>query len=148
MVPLKALAVPGAVWVVFCVLWLVGAAFGIPGGFDGRSMTLTEASAVASHADAWRLLRDGADPNAPARLRAGLVRNGEKTITPLEAATASIRNGPVQMLVDRGARIDDRNYAVLWCGAMARNNQDMLRFLEARRSGRAPVDCTRIRRLW
>lgn len=148
MVPLKALAVPGAVWVVFCVLWLVGAAFGIPAGFEGRSMTLTEASAVASHADAWRLLRDGADPNADARLRAGLVRNSEKTITPLEAATASIRTGPVQMLVDRGARIDDRNYAVLWCGAMARNNRDMLRFLDTRRPDHAQIDCARVRSLW
>ncbi len=147
MVPLKALVVPGAAWVVFCVLWLVCAALGIPGGFDGRSMTLTEASAVASHADAWRLLRDGADPNATARLRAGLVRNSEKMITPLEAATAAIRTGPVQMLVDRGARIDDRNYAVLWCGAVARNNQDMLRFLETRRPP-APVDCRAVPPLW
>ena len=148
MVPLKAIVIPGTAWVVFCVLWLACAALGIPSGFDGRSMTLTEATAVASHADAWRLLRDGADPNADARLRAGLVRNSEQDMTPLEAATASIRNGPVQMLVDRGARIDESNYAVLWCGAMARRNADMLRFLESQRPGASPVDCTKVRTLW
>ena len=148
MVPLKAVVIPGAVWVVCCVVWLACAVLGIPRGFDGRGMTLTEASAVASHADVARLLRDGADPNAPARLRAGLVRNGATTMTPLEAATASIRTGPVEMLVDHGARIDESSYAVLWCGAMARNNQDMIRFLQMRRPTHAPVDCASVRRLW
>jgi hypothetical protein len=148
MVPLKAVALPGLAWVVFSVLWVAGAVLGIPGGFDGRSMTLTEAAAVASHADVARLLRGRADPNAPARLRAGLVRNNEATMTPLEAATASIRTGPVQMLVDRGARIDERNYAVLWCGAMTRNNRDMLRFLQEQRPNTSPIDCTHVRPLW
>jgi hypothetical protein len=148
MVPVKAVAIPGAAWVVFCMLWLAGAALGIPTGFDGRSMTLTEAAAVASYADVARLLNGRADPNAPARLRAGLVRNSGKTMTPLEAATASIRTGPVQMLVDRGAKIDESNYAVLWCGAMTRNNQDMIRFLRMHRPNQTPVDCTKVRPLW
>ena len=148
MVPLKAVALPGLAWVVFSVLWLVSAALGIPGRFDGRGMTLTEAAAVASHADAERLLRGRADPNAPARLRAGLVRNNEATMTPLEAATAAIRTGPVQMLVDRGARIDERNFAVLWCGAAARNNRDMLRFLQEQRPNAPHVDCANVRPLW
>ena len=148
MVPLKAVALPAVAWVVFSAVWVLAAALDIPAGFDGRTMTLTEATAVASHADAERLLRRGADPNAPSRLRAGLVRNSRMTITPLEAATASIRNGPVQMLVDRGAKIDDTNYAGLWCGAMARRNRDMLRFLESHRPGAAMVDCQRVRTIW
>jgi hypothetical protein len=145
---LKALALPAAAWVVFCIVWLLAAAFQQPRGLDGRAMTLSEASAVASSADAFRLLRDGADPNAPARVRAHLVRNDERTLTPLEAATGAIRTGPVQMLVDHGARVDDNNVAVLWCGAMARNNQDVLRFLRSRRAGQAPIDCGRVRPLW
>lgn len=148
MVPLKTVALPAVVWVAFSSVWLLAAALGIPAGFDGRTMTLTEATAVASHADAERLLRGGADPNAPSRLRAGLVRNPAMTITPLEAATASIRNGPVQMLVGRGARIDDTNYAVLWCAALARRNRDMARFLESQRPNHAPVDCANVRRIW
>jgi len=145
---LVAVALPAVGWIVLSVLWLASAALGIPRGFDGRTMTLTEASAVASHADAARLLGSGADPNAPSRLRAGLVMNAETTMTPLEAATGAIRNGPVQMLLDRGARIDERNYAVLWCGAEARRNQDMLRFLESRRTDHAPIDCAAVRALW
>jgi hypothetical protein len=145
---LIAVAFPALGWIVFSVGWLVTAALGIPRAFDGRTMTLTEASAVASHADVARLLRNGADPNATARLRAGLVMNGGTTMTPLESATGAIRNGPVQMLVDRGARIDEGNYAVLWCGATARRNGDMLRFLEARRPNAGPVDCAKVRALW
>ena len=148
MVPLKAVVAPAAVWVVFSALWLAGAAIGIPGAMDSRSMTLTEAAAVASHADAVRLLDTGADPNAPQRLRGGLVRNSEKTLTPLEASTAAIRTGPVQMLVERGARIDAGNYAVLWCAAMARHNQDMLRFLRDTRPNQPPVSCAGVRPLW
>jgi len=145
---LIAVALPALGWIALSLLWLASAALGVPRGFDGRTMTLTEASAVASHADAARLLGSGADPNAPGRLRAYLVTSDENTMTPLEAATGAIRTGPVQMLVDRGATIDERNYAVLWCGAMARRNQDMLRFLQSRRTDHAPIDCAAVRTLW
>jgi hypothetical protein len=143
-----AVALPALAWTTFCAVWLVTAALGAPRAFDGREMTLTEASAVASHADVARLLGSGADPNIATRLRAGLVMNAETTMTPLEAATASIRTGPVQMLVDSGARIDRRNYSVLWCGATARRNGDMLRFLASRRPDTAPIDCAHVRALW
>jgi len=145
---LIAVALPALGWIAFSVVWLAAAALGIPRGFDGRTMTLTEASAVASHADVARLLGKGANPNAPGRLRAHLVMNDENTMTPLEAATGAIRTGPVQMLVERGATIDERNYAVLWCGATARRNGDMLRFLESKRPDTAPIDCTKVRAVW
>src|SRR5258705_1111805 len=145
---LAAVALPALGWVALSAVWLVMAALGVPRGFDSRTMTLTEASAVASHADPALLLRDRADPNAPSRLRAGLGMNGQTTMTPLEAATGAIRSGPVQMLVDRGARIDQRHYAVLWCGATARRNGDMLRFLESQRPNQPRIDCAKIRALW
>jgi hypothetical protein len=147
MVPIRAVVLPAAAWGLFCIMWLLLAALGIPASVDGRSMNLTEATAVASHADAARLLRDGADPNARARLRAGVVKNEEMMMTPLEAATGAIRTGPVQMLLDHGATIDQANYAVLWCGAKSRNNEDMLRLLESRRPA-APIDCRTVRVLW
>jgi hypothetical protein len=143
-----AVALPACAWIAAMVLWLGAAIVGAPRAFDGRTMTLTEASAVASHADAYRLLEGGADPNAATRLRAGLVRNRESTMTPLEAATGAIRTGPVQVLIDRGAAIDERTFPVLWCGATARRNQDLLAFLESRRPNKTPVDCTAIRPLW
>ena len=146
---LLAVALPGVVWVVGSVLWLSGGAFGFPRSFDGRTLTLTEATVIASYADADRLLRNGADPNAPAHLRAGIVRNRESMMTPLEAATGAIRTGPVQMLVDSGARIDERTFPVLWCAATARRNQDMLRVLASRRPpAQAAIDCATVRPLW
>ena len=145
---LASVALPALGWLVLSAAWLAAAALGIPRGFDSRTLTLTEASAVASHADAAVLLRNGADPNGASRLRAGLVMNRETTMTPLEAATGAIRSGPVQMLLDRGARIDESNFAVLWCGATARRNTDMLHFLESRRPNSTPVDCTKVRALW
>ena len=149
MVPLKAVALPAAAWTAFCLVWLLAAMFDVPSAFDGRTMTLPEAAAVASHADAARLLDAGADPNARGHVRAHLVRNDEETLTPLEAATAAIRTGPVQMLVDRGARIDDSNFRILWCAAKARNNQDLLGFLRAHHgSARIDVDCTRVHSVW
>jgi len=147
MVPIRAVALPAAAWALFCMVWLLLAALGVPARVDGRSMNLTEATAVASHADAARLLAEGADPNARARLRAGLVKNAETMMTPLEAATGAIRTGPVNMLVEHGATIDRGNYTVLWCGAKSRNNQDMLRFLESRQLP-APIDCRTVRALW
>jgi hypothetical protein len=157
MVPMKrsrpewlvlAVAVPPAVWVVFCIVWLAAAAVGLPRGFDGRTMTLSEAAAISSYADADRLLRSGVDPNAPSHLRAGIIRNRESTMTPLEAATGAIRTGPVEMLVEHGAMIDARNYSVLWCGAVARRNNDMLRFLESRQLNQPAIDCATVRALW
>jgi hypothetical protein len=69
-------------------------------------------------------------------------------MTPLEAATGSIRTGPLQLLVEAGATIDDHNYPVLWCSAMARHNQDMIRLLESQFSRHSPVDCAAVRTLW
>ena len=146
---LLAVAGPALAWVIGATLWLAAAAAGVPRAFDGRTMTLTEATAVASHADVARLLQDGADPNAPSRLRAGIVRNRESVMTPLEAATAAIRTGPVQMLIDHGATIDQDNVAVLWCAAVARRNGDMQTFLR-QQSPRVnvPADCAGVRTLW
>ena len=145
---LLAVALPAALGALCAVLWLVGAAAGFPRGADGRTLTLSEAAAIASHADVARLLRSGVDPNAPSRVRAGLVGNRERVMTPLEAATAAIRTGPLQLLVEAGATIDDHNYPVLWCSATAHHNQDMIRLLESRRSNRPPLDCAAVPTLW
>lgn len=145
---LLAIALPATGCIAAMAVWLVAAIAGAPRAFDGRTMTLTEASAVASYADAYRLLEQGADPNAASRLRAGLVRNRASSMTPLEAATGAIRTGPVQMLVDRGAAIDEHTYPVLWCGAVSRHNQDLLRFLQSRAPARQPIDCSSVRALW
>jgi len=145
-----AVFLPGAFAALTALVWLLSAATGVPTAASSRVLTLPEAMAIASHADVARLLRAGADPNAPASVRAGLVRNREVTATPLEAATAAIRTGPLEMLADAGAVIDERNYGRLWCSATARGNQDMLRFIAARLPAdrRPNVDCGVTPSLW
>jgi hypothetical protein len=69
-------------------------------------------------------------------------------MTPLEAATAAIRTGPLQLLIEGGATIDDHNYPILWCSATARHNRDMIRLLELRRPRQSLIDCAAVRTLW
>ena len=145
---LAAASGPAFAWIIVSAMWLAGAALGIPHAIDGGTMTLPEATAVASYADAARLLAAGADPNAAAKVRAGIVDLHVHTMTPLEAATGAVRTGPVQMLVEHGAVIDQHNFAVLWCAAEARRNLDMLRFLGPRRPNGAAVECGTVRSLW
>jgi hypothetical protein len=143
-----AAAAPAALWLAGGVIWIAMAAAGITPG-DGRTMTLSEAAAVASHADVARLLGAGADPNARARVRAHLVRNDERMLTPLEASTGAIRTGPLGMLVDRGARIDSSTYPVLVCAAQDRHNDDMLKLLQAHQpSDVLAVYCANVRSVW
>lgn len=144
-----AVALPGLVGAVCGVLWLLAAATGLLPGGDRRALTLSEAMAISSHADVAILLRNGADPNALARVRASLVGNRESLMTPLEAATASVRTGPIPQLMEAGATIDEHNYPVLWCAAIVRRNRDMIQFLELQhRSGQSPIDCATVRPLW
>ena len=144
-----AVIAPVTIWLVVTIAWLAAAALGVQPGGDARSLTLSEATAVASHADVARLLAAGADPNGTYRVRANLVRNRELMLTPLEAATGAIRTGPLQMLIDHGARIDPATYPVLLCAAKARHNDDMLRLLERHlQSDVYAVDCANVRTIW
>src|SRR4051812_35076141 len=144
-----AAAVPAAIWIAGCMVWLAMVAAGVPPGGNSRTMTLSEAAAVASHADVARLLAVGADPNAASRVRAHLVRNDERMLTPLEASTGAIRTGPLEMLVEKGARIDASTYPVLVCAAQARHNDDMLTLLQAHQpSDVLAVYCPSVRRVW
>jgi hypothetical protein len=147
--PALAVGLPAAVGAAATVLWLMGAALGVPSGADGRRLTLPEAMAVASHADAARLLRDGADPNGRTLVRTSLARNQGRPMTPLEAATGAVRTGPLKMLVDAGATIDAQSYPVLWCAASARGNRDMLELLRERYpAASSSADCTTMPALW
>ena len=144
-----AAAVPAVVWMVLTVAWLAAAAFDVQPGGDSRSLTLSEATAVASHADVARLLAAGADPNGRYRVRANLVRNDERMLTPLEAATGAIRTGPLELLVEHGARIDESTYPVLICAAQARHNNDMIKLLQRHQlTDVYAIDCGNVRRVW
>ena len=144
-----AAAAPAAIWIVLVGLWLIAATVGGQPGGGTEEMTLSEAAAVASYADVARLLAAGVDPNGRYRVRANLVRNDERMLTPLEAATGAIRTGPLQTLFDHGARIDETTYPVLWCAANARHNDDMITFLQVHLLTNVyAVDCGNVRRVW
>ena len=153
MVPVKrlqlAVAAPAVAWIVVMAVWLIAATVGMQPGGHATPMTLSEAAAVASYADVSRLLASGVDPNGRYRVRAHLVRNDERTLTPLEAATGAIRTGPLQMLFDHGAHIDESTYPVLWCAANARHNDDMIKFLQVHLLTNVyAVDCGNVRPVW
>jgi len=129
--------------------WLIASTLGVQPGGGATPMTLSEAAALASYADVTRLLAAGVDPNGRYRVRANLVRNDERTLTPLEAATGAIRTGPLQLLFDHGARVDETTYPVLICAAQARHNDDMIKFLQVHLlTDVYAVDCGNVRRVW
>lgn len=140
-------ALAAAGWVAFVLLAQVLA----PSLVDGRTLTLPEAAALGSEADIVRLVRAGADPNASARVRLGVLREIDQRMTPLEAGAAGRigdRDGVMRLLVEAGAALDDRSYPVVWCLADYRQNDDTLSFLQGHLPGATTPDCARVRTPW
>lgn len=125
---------PGTLVIVGLTLWLAASWLGLPFAAAGDGITLSEAAMLADHADVVRLMSQGVDPNAPARVRPGIFDFGEHMMSPLEAATRSRQSGIMQLLTDSGARITATNYPDLWCSAdRVRNNGEVVSFLSAHR---------------
>jgi hypothetical protein len=135
---------PGTLVIVGLAAWLVASWFGMPPTAAGTSITLSEAAMLADHADVLRLIRQGADPNAPASVREGMIDFGRRTMLPLEAATRSHQPGIMQLLINSGARIAASNYPSLWCSAQGvPNNADVMAFLIAHQPpGLVPIECS------
>ena len=110
-----------------------------------QRLTLAEAAALEDSGEIVRLLRRGADPAEPSRVRAGIIRDVDMTMTPLEAAVIQDHPDAADLLVREGAPIDARNFAALWCLAQPRQDDMMLRFLQRRAAPSLPRDCSRVR---
>lgn len=139
--------IAAAAWMAFVLVSQVMA----PSRVDGSTVTLAEAAAFGSNADIVRLLRAGADPNAPARVRRHVLREIDQRMTPLEAAAAGRtgnRRRIMGLLVDGGAILDSGTYPVVWCLADSRDNPDALAFVRERLPDAPPPDCGRIRTPW
>lgn len=134
---------PGAVVIGALGSWVIASLLHLPPTDASRSLTLPEAAMLADHADVVRLIRGGADPNVPARVRAYTLDLTERVMTPLEASTHSRQAGIVQLLIESGARIDAEDYPALWCSAArVPNNDAVVDFLRAHQpSGLPPIDC-------
>jgi len=121
--------------------WVLGAPLGA-GLWPPDEVTLSEAIATRNNAEALRLIRLGADPNHPSRVRAGLLTSDYAVdVTPVEAAVGAQRVDALRMLVANGATIDGQQMRVLRCYEQIRRDSAVREFL----GEPADVDCAGVR---
>ena len=129
------IAAPCIVLTLTSVWWSVGVAAG-GGLWPADDVTLAEAVATRNNAEALRLIRQGADPNRPGRVRDGLLTNGYAIdVLPVEAAVAAQRADTVRMLLTNGAIVDEREFRVLRCLEQSRHDSGVREILDARATG-------------
>ena len=121
------------------VLALLSAWWTITGLWPPDEVTLSEAVATRNNAEALRLIRGGANPNEPSRVRAGLLTSDhDVAVTPVEAAVGAQRADVLRMLLANGATIDEKEMRVLRCYEQVRRDSGIREIL----GGDAPaVDC-------
>ena len=136
-----ALMLPCIAFAALSGWWIVGAPLGA-GLWPPDEVTLSEAIATRNNAEALRLIRLGADPNHPSRVRAGLLTSDYAVdVTPLEAAVGAQRVDALRMLLANGATIDANEMRVLRCYEQIRRDSGVRAFL----GEPADVDCAGVR---
>lgn len=113
---LGVVAVPGAASAVF--LLAVGLGPTVTGG--PPAVSLSEAVVTRAQAEAVRLLRDGADPDARTPTQGLFDDLRTVHVTPLEAAVAAPDEELLAVLLNYGAAITPENAQVLRCIAAVR----------------------------
>lgn len=99
-------------------------------------LTLSEAAATRDAGEVLRLIeQDGADPNRPYPVRAGILRDEATSLLPLEAAVLSRRAEIVRLLLRHGAAVSAEEGRRLICVARAANDGDVAGALAAATSG-------------
>jgi hypothetical protein len=82
-------------------------------------LTLAEAVGLRDQGEAVRLIMLGADPNRRYDVRDVFREDEHVVLTPLEAAVITREDYMLDLVLDYGARIDDRNSSTLQCLARA-----------------------------
>jgi hypothetical protein len=72
-----------------------------------QPLSLAEAAGVREEAEVVRLIEGGHDPNRRYSVRAGLIFDDDRRVTPLEAAVRAGDARMVQVLLAKGARMDE-----------------------------------------
>jgi len=125
---------------------LLAAAGQHPFWSDGE-ITLSEAAALKGDATVIWAIRRGADPNAAARVRPGVLKSDEVFVTPGEAAVASNRSGMLRLLVAEGLRLDPVTRRSLLCFARRMQAKEAIAYLEEAPGAKA-VSCDGVPLPW
>src|SRR5439155_6817427 len=106
------------------------ALFGIEPLWSEPQLTMAEAAALKDRATMQRLIWNGVDPNASARVRPDILKSYAIVVTPLEASVGTRTPTAMQFLLMRGARMDSRERAVIMCLAIKDDAREIVEFLE------------------
>jgi ankyrin repeat protein len=131
-------AVPGLLLAAVAVMVL---AVGFRAFEPDPVLTLPEAAALRDNADVVLLVRQGADPNAPAAVRRAVLRSRTGVMTPLEAALTARHVETAGLLMDLGASVRDDNFERLFCLATRSRIDDLITLITARLPDHGAVDC-------
>lgn len=137
-------ACPGLLALIAAVI-LVGASFGWHPLWSEPALNLAEAAALKDLGTIQRLIWDGADPNAPVRVRAGILHDDEMVLTPLEASVGTRTPLAMQFLLANGARMDERGRTVLLCLAI---KDDAHEIVDALVGAAGEPDCDGVATPW
>ena len=142
-----AMATGPSVLGVAAVAILGGVLFGAHTFWDEPELTISEAAALKDRGTILRLIWDGVDPNRPARVRAGILKDDELVLTPLEASVGTRTAATMQLLLAHGVRMDAHERDVIVCLAIKEGAREILEFLEQEDSQEQP-DCERVATPW
>lgn len=142
-----AVFVPPALLGVVAVFVLAGAAVGWHPFWNEPQLTISEAAALKDRATIHRLISNGVDINAPAKVHAPILKGYDIVVTPLEASVGTRTPTAMQFLLARGARMDAHERDVVMCLAIKDDAQEIIRFLRESGAGQAP-DCEHVATPW
>ena len=140
------LAIPALLAVIAAGV-LAGALFGVHPLWSEPDLNLAEAAAMKDRGTIQRLISHGVDPNAPARVRPGLLTSEALTVTPLEASVGTRTASTMELLLSRGARMDDDARAVVVCLAVKEEAEEILTYLDEHGARERP-DCEHVATPW
>jgi hypothetical protein len=140
------LAAPALLAIAFVIV-VVGALVGWEPLWSEPRLNLAEAAALNDRGTIQRLIATGADPNAPAPVRPPILKSHEVVATPLEAAVGTRTPTTIAFLLDRGARMDSHERAVMFCLAMKDEAREIVDFLD-KTATQAPSDCEHVATPW
>jgi len=136
---------PALLWFAAAAAVLLASLAGFRACAVPANLTLAEAAAIRDEAEVLKQVRAGADPNARALVRRGILSDPEYLLTPLEAATAARHVDVVRLLVRTGAALDGVNFPILYCLSVRNGATDISSFLAGQApSGPAPA-CEHVR---